>query len=107
MNLPTNHVGLSEIFANCIDLTDYPEGSTLKATIETEKRAPMSLSTVESWLRGLPSACSIPFTCSDIRQILESCGNGHWTDDDYWRFAASRVMAFAQNPKAYGLEGKA
>lgn len=96
-SLPKNHTEFCRMIVACVDLSEYPTGTTLRQVICTEKPGqPFNISTVEDWLRGLPSACTIPFACFEINRILESCGNGHWSDDDYWRFCASRVLAFAK-----------
>lgn len=102
MKLPTSQAQLGELIYSCIDLTDYPEGSTLFSVIKSEKRTTHpDIFIVEDWLRGLPSACTIPFTDYEINQILETCGIAHWSVDDYWRWCAFRVLAFALNPNAY------
>lgn len=101
MALPTSHIELCNMLYYCIDLSDYPKGSTLKGIIESEKMGKLSIPLVEDWLRGLPSACTMPFVDSEIIAILESCGNSGWSIDDYWRFAASRIMDFAKYPNAY------
>lgn len=100
--LPTNQVQLANLIYSCIDLSEHAEGATLKSIIlgETGKGF-MTVESVESWLRGLPSACTIPFWDNEIIEILESCGNGHWSVDSYWRWCASRVMQFAKHPQAY------
>lgn len=99
-NLPKNHHQLADMIYSCIDLSEY-DGCSLKAVIETEKAKNLSLAVVEDWLRGLPSACTIPFINHEIEEILKACGCGHWTIDEYWRWAASRVEAFAKHPKIY------
>lgn len=99
--LPTSHAQFCNMLHACIDLSDYPVGSTLKGIIEGEKQKPLTLAVVEDWLRGMPSACSIPCYRDEVEAILKSSGNGHWSDDDYWRFAASRILDFALNPSAY------
>lgn len=100
--LPTSHVQLCNMLHACIDLSAYDEGALLKNIIRSEKNVEnVTVEVVEDWLRGLPSACTIPFTNSEIREILDSCGNGHWTIDNYWRFAAGRIKEFASFPYLY------
>lgn len=100
-NLPRTHIEFCNMLHSCIDLADYEKGQSLKNIIESEKGKPLSITVVEDWLRGLPSACTIPFYDCEIKAILISCGNEHWSVDQYWEFAASRVLEFAMNPKAY------
>lgn len=99
-NLPKNHHQLADLIYHCINLSEY-DNMTLKEIIETEKNSHLCLSVVEDWLRGLPSACTIPFANHEIEELLASSGCGHWTVDNYWRWAAGRVEAFAKNPNAY------
>ena len=112
MQLPKNHVEFCNMLYSCIDLSEHDEGATLLSIIQSEKRykcpvgpdgktAIPSIEVVEDWLRGLPSACSIPYDAGEVQQILAACGNGHWSDDDYWRFAASRIREFALRPELY------
>lgn len=98
-NLPKNHHQLADMIYHCIELSEY-DGKSLKQVIEQEKGKSLSLAVVEDWLRGSPSACTIPFKNHEIEQILNSSGCGHWSIDNYWRWAASRVEAFAKYPNA-------
>lgn len=95
-------VHLANYIYSCIDLTEYPEGSTLKEIILTEKGVQVLTDrVVEDWLRGLPTACTIPFMDHEIQILLDKSGNSHWTIDGYWRWCASRVKSFALFPAIY------
>ena len=100
-NLPKTHIEFCNMLYSCIDF-EYLEESTLLNCIicETGKKQ-ISEKDVENWLRGLPSACTIPFCDFEIKQILNSCGNENWSISDYWKFASSRVLQFAKKPKLY------
>jgi len=106
--LPKNTVELATLIHSCIDLSevahDYGDDYTLQEIIRIEKHVlggELTTKIVEDWLRGLPSVCTIPFANHEIKQLCESSGNGHWSIDYYWRWAASRVKTFALFPKAY------
>lgn len=97
-----NHVDLANLVYSCIDLSERDEGETLLTVILSETGGKsLTVGTVENWLRGLPSVCSIPYWNDEIRLLLDASGNNHWSVDDYWRWSASRVLAFAKYPKAY------
>lgn len=105
--LPTSIVQMANLIHSCIDLSEvshnYGHDYTLLEIIKIEKHVIGDLTTriVEDWLRGLPSVCTIPFDNHEIEQLCEASGNSHWSIDDYWRWAASRVKAFALFPKAF------
>lgn len=68
---------------------------TLHACIKAEKRVKrLSLSVVEDWLRGLPSACSLPYMNADQEAMCKACGLVGWTSDMYWRYAAKVLLAY-------------
>lgn len=92
---------LGNVLHSCIDLSEYEEGETLKEIIIRETGKNLSIESVEQWLRGMPSACAIPHDHHTIRELLDTSGREHWSIDGYWRWSASRIMAFAQAPKAY------
>lgn len=92
---------LANLLHSRIDLSGYGEGATLKNIIEADMNTPMSLSVVEKWLRGTPAACVIPYEDSEIRGLLDCSSRGHWSIDNYWRWAADRIHAFARAPHAY------
>lgn len=98
----TNHHQLANLLHSCIDLSEHPQGTTLLDVIKLEKRCnTITLPIVEEWIRGLPSVCTIPFENHEIRSLLDSANLESWSIDDYWRWAASRIEAFAKHPKAY------
>lgn len=103
--LPKSQVALANMLYRCIDLGDYEENYTLLQIINQEtynnNEKPLTAKMVTKWLRGLPSACSIPFADSDIRQILDSAGNKHWSIDDYWNWAGDRILTYAKRPHIY------
>lgn len=88
---------LKEIILACIDLSGHPEGATLASVLESEKgkNGKVDVKAVEDWLRGLASACEIPYYDNEIKEILEDCGKFNWSIDKYWGFAASVVFNHA------------
>lgn len=69
--------------------------NTLHACIKHEKGVSrLTLKIVEDWLRGLPSAVSLPYMNHDQEQICIGCGLIGWTSDMYWRYAAKVVLAY-------------
>lgn len=94
------HVDLANMLYHCIKFEDLEEKS-LKEVMTIEIGEKLSISTVEKWLRTLPEVCVIPYEDSKIKEILKLAGNSHWSVDDYWKWSASRILAFAKYPKAY------
>lgn len=67
---------------------------TLYACIKAEKQVKrLSLSIVEDWLRGLPSACSLPYMDNEQEAMCKACGLVGWNGDMYWRYAAKVLLA--------------
>jgi len=88
---------LNEIILSCVDLSGYPEGSTLASVLESEKgkNGKVDVKAVEDWLRGLASACEIPYYDNQIKELLEDCGKFDWSIDSYWAYAARVVFNHA------------
>jgi|APGre2960657373_1045057.scaffolds.fasta_scaffold49755_3 hypothetical protein len=99
--LPKTHVEFCNMLYCCIDFEYLGKCSLLDCIISETGKNQILEKDVEKWLRGLPSACTIPFRDFEIYEILKSCGNSQWSIDDYWKFAASRVLQFAKKPKLY------
>jgi len=88
---------LDEIILSYIDLSNYPEGATLASVLESEKgkNGRVDVKAVEDWLRGLASACEIPYWDNGIKELLEDCGKFKWSIDNYWAYAARVVFNHA------------
>ena len=101
--LPKTHVEFCRMLYSCIDFEYLKDCNyTLQQCIKSEKNTnKLTIEVVQDWLQGLPTACTIPFENYRIMQILESCGNAHFSIAEYWRFSASRILAFAVSPKCY------
>ena len=101
--LPKTHIEFCNMLYDCIDFEYLKECScTLAECIKSEKNTnKLTIEVVQDWLQGLPTACTIPFQNYRINQILESCGKRYFSIEDYWRFSASRILAFAVSPKCY------
>lgn len=101
--LPQSHIEFCRMLYSYIDFEYLKECNyTLHECIKSEKNArKLTIGIVRDWLQGLPTACTIPFDNHEIQKILESCGNQHWSIDDYWRYSASKVLSFALAPNCY------
>lgn len=88
---------LKEIVLACVDLSNYSEGATLASVLESEKgkNGKVDVKAVEDWLRGLASACEIPYYDNEIKEILDDCGKFSWSVDKYWAYAASIIFNHA------------
>lgn len=90
----TTNQALTDHILSCIDLAEY-DCKDLHDIVKSEKHAArLTLKIVEDWLRGLPSAVSLPYMNHDQEQICISCGLIGWTSDMYWRYAAKVILAY-------------
>lgn len=99
----TTNKQLTDIILSNIDISEYIQYGykSLKDIIKAEKRSNKRLSAtvVEDWLRGMPSACSLP--CGDFEQenIMSDCGLIGWTSIMFWRYSAKVIYQYIMSDK--------
>jgi len=108
--------GFRKMVLDCVDLEGHPKDATLESTLLSEYGHEVQrigiLKALSEWLRGLPSACTVPFMYCDIRttfEALETKGSTSFEDltedtqellfNEYWNLCAYILFAEMRRQK--------